>query len=394
MSIFPLILCFGLFHQNIEVPPVKIGPPAEAIKKLGERFCVEFEVGSTGGNNNFYINSEKDFKDPSNFTVILPKPAKIQYGKLKKVEDLDKHFAGKKVRVTGVVKLFEGKPRIQVDDPEQIVIVNASPAIPGLVSVKKNISYLAKDRKEFADLYLPASEGGLPRPGIVIIHGGGWTGGDKGAEREINIGNTLASHGYVCISINYLLQKEGNLPIWPQNLNDCKMAVRWLRANSKEWNVDPKNIGVIGGSAGGHLAALVGLTGDDPKWDPAPGQVKLSTSVQAVVDLYGPMAEGGANLTLLLGKTREEAPELYRQISPFSHIDAKDPPFLIIHGTGDKTVPLSDSERFAGALKTAGVAHELLIIPGAPHSFHLQPKEKDLRPIVLGFLDKHLKPNR
>ncbi len=130
MSLFPLIVCLGLFHQTVKDKLVPIGPPAEAIKKLGERFCVEFEVGSTGGNNNFYINSEKDFKDPKNFTIILPKPAKIQYGKVNKIDDLDKHFAGKKVRVTGVVKLFEGKPRIQVDDPLQIVILPGKAPIP------------------------------------------------------------------------------------------------------------------------------------------------------------------------------------------------------------------------------------------------------------------------
>jgi dipeptidyl aminopeptidase/acylaminoacyl peptidase len=90
-------------------------------------------------------------------------------------------------------------------------------------------------------------------------------------------------------------------------------------------------------------------------------------------------------------KTRAEAPELYRQASPLAHVDRNDPPVLIIHGTADKTVAVRDSEAFAEALKKAGVEHELVIVPGAPHSFHLEPKQQDLRPLVLGFFDRHLK---
>ena len=98
------------------------------------------------------------------------------------------------------------------------------------------------------------------------------------------------------------------------------------------------------------------------------------------------------NALRMLGKTREAAPELYRLASPVTHIDARDPPFLILHGTADKLVPVKQSETLAAALKKAGVEHELVIIEGAPHSFDLQPKERDLRPLVLGFFDKHLKP--
>ena len=100
------------------------------------------------------------------------------------------------------------------------------------VRIEKDVTYLGPDRAEKADLYLPpVLEEGKTYPGIVIIHGGGWTGGDKGAKREINIGTTLASHGYVCMSINYALAYTGS-PTFPQNIQECKRAVRWLRKNA------------------------------------------------------------------------------------------------------------------------------------------------------------------
>ena len=220
--------------------------------------------------------------------------------------------------------------------------------------IEKDITYLAPGRKEKADLYLPANNpSGALRPAVVIIHGGGWTGGDKGAAREINIGTNLALNGYVGLSINYVLasaNKDGKA-IWPQNLHDCKTAVRWLRKNAGRLQVDPERIGVIGGSAGGHLAAM-------------------------------------------LGKSSAQAPELYRAASPVTYVDRDDPPLLILHGTADNTVPVDQSRLFAAKLKEVGARHELVIVEGAPHTFHLQPKQADLRPKVLGFFDRHLKSTR
>ena len=258
----------------------------------------------------------------------------------------------------------------------------------GDVRTKHDVDYLGGGRKEKADLYLPANpQAGQKFPAVLIIHGGGWAAGDKRARREVNIGTTLAQNGYVCMSINYLLANEASPgPAWPQNLHDCKTAVRWLRANAGRLQIDPARIGVIGGSAGGHLAAMVGLSGDD--LDP-PGEG--DTRVQCVVNLYAPILWFEQRDLAMFRKTRAEAPELYKQADPRTHIDKDDPPMLIIHGTGDKTVPVADSEALAAAMKAAGARYHLGIIPGAPHTFHLQPKERDLRPLVLGFFDKHLK---
>jgi acetyl esterase/lipase len=260
------------------------------------------------------------------------------------------------------------------------------------VRIEKNIAYLGGDRKERADLYLPAeAKPGEKRPGVVIIHGGGWTGGKRDAAREINIGTTLAENGYVGLSIDYILQTKEGPKIWPQNLHDCKTAVRWLRANAEKYQIDVDHVGVIGGSAGGHLAAMVGVTGPQDGLDPAGPYGEHSCAVQAVVDMYGPMANSLKRIQTLVDPDNPKADELVRQVTPLSHLDRNDPPVLILHGTADTTVDVADSEVFADALKKAGVEHELVIIPDAPHTFHLQPKQRDLRPVVLGFFDRHLK---
>jgi acetyl esterase/lipase len=257
------------------------------------------------------------------------------------------------------------------------------------VRTELDVDYLGGGRKEKADLYLPATlQPGQKFPAVLIIHGGGWAGGEKRAVREINIGTTLALNGYVGMSIDYVLaNSEHPGPTWPQNLQDCKTAVRWLRANAERLHVDPAHIGVIGGSAGGHLAAMVGLCGGE--LDP-PGEGDCR--VQCAVDLYGPVLWFEQRNLAMFRKTRTEAPELYKQADPRSHIDRDDPPLLILHGTADKTVAVADSEALATAMKSASAAFQLEIIPDAPHSFHLQPRQRDLRPLVLGFFDKHLKP--
>ncbi len=260
------------------------------------------------------------------------------------------------------------------------------------VRFEPDVSYLGDERKEKADLYLPKTiQPGERLPAIVIIHGGGWVGGDKRATREINIGTNLALHGYVGMSINYLLSAGGSVT-WPENLYDCKTAVRWLRKNADRLHIDPERIGVIGGSAGGHLAAMLAVTGPGDGLDPVGPYAEFSCRVQCAVDLYGPAELTEYHDVKWLGKTRAEAPELYRTASPTTYADKCDPPLLILHGTADKTVDLKQSRLFAAALQKAGAEHDLVIVEGAPHTFHLQPKQRDLRPLVLGFFDKHLKP--
>jgi len=266
-----------------------------------------------------------------------------------------------------------------------------SPSRPAGVQIQRGVEFLAAGRKERADLYLPASipAGGL-RPAVVIIHGGGWNGGKRDAGRELNIGTNLALHGYVGMSIEYALATKTHAT-WPQNLYDCKTAVRWLRKNAARLQIDPNRIGIIGGSAGGHLAAMVALTTPADGLDPTEPYGEYSCRVSCGVDLYGIADLPTYHDASMLGKTFAEAPELYRLASPVTYVRSNSPPMLIIHGTADTTVNVKQSELFAAVLKKAGAPYELIIIPGAQHSFDLQPKQRDLRPVVLGFFDENLK---
>jgi acetyl esterase/lipase len=268
------------------------------------------------------------------------------------------------------------------------------------VRIETDIAYLGPDRKEKLDLYTPATiPAGKRLPAVVIIHGGGWTGGDKGAKREQNIGNNLAKRGYVCVSINYLLAPKkdpvfiNNLEaVWPQNLHDCKTAVRFLRKNADTYQIDPDRIGVIGGSAGGHLTALVGMTGPEDGLEPDGPYGDYSSRVQAIVPMYG-----AQDLTAL-AKERSiyeslspDLRKLCKAGSPVTYAGKGDPPTLILHGTADTLVPVRQSELLMEALEKFDITQQLVILQDAPHSFHLQPKQADLRPLVIGFFDKHLK---
>src|SRR5882724_3793126 len=158
---------------------------------------------------------------------------------------------------------------------------------PTDIRIEREVPFLDAGRTELADLYLPLE---IPKgqrvPAVVIIHGGGFTGGHRDAARELSIGNTLARNGYVGMSIDYALADIGR-PAWPQNLFDCKTAVRWLRANADRLQIDTAHIGVIGGSAGGTLASLVALTRVNDGLDPTGPYGDFSCEVQCGIDMYG-----------------------------------------------------------------------------------------------------------
>jgi acetyl esterase/lipase len=290
-----------------------------------------------------------------------------------------------------------------------------APTVPAAdftgVTFEKDVPYLAPGREEKLDIYLPANRPtGTRSPGIVIIHGGGWRGGDKGANREINIGTTLARAGYVCVSVNYRLSGEN---IWPTNLMDCKNAVRFLRKNAEKYGVDTEHIGVIGGSAGGHLALMVGYTDNVPELAPQEPYPGISDKVLAVVDMYGiadmrtrkqtdaegtPTEKPAGGPTFMLGpRTENEAK--WALASPTTHLRKDGPPVLILHGTKDTTVDRDQSKDLAKRLAELGIPHELRLIEGAGHTFDLQtwnrkPLPEDLRPVVVGFFDRYLKTAR
>ncbi|MBN2562099.1 MAG: alpha/beta hydrolase [Phycisphaerae bacterium] len=279
------------------------------------------------------------------------------------------------------------------------------------VRFKSDIDYLGPGRTEKLDLYMPITDDKTKRfPGIVIVHGGGWTGGDKAAGREKNIGTNLTRAGYVCVSINYVLATKAK-DTWPDAIHDCKRAVQSLRKNADKYQLDPDRIGAIGGSAGGHLVSMLGVLGPEVGLEPEQPYPGVSSRVQAVVDLYGitnlvtrQHVQKDGTLTGkpirtrygFLGVTYDEDPNLWKRASPVNHVTKDDPPVLILHGTMDTTVDYEQSIEFDKKLAEIGVGHELRLIPGIGHTFHLQawgkrPLPYDLRPVVIGFFDKHLK---
>lgn len=326
------------------------------------------------------------------------------YGSLHEIIEEDKAVnQAPELFCFGLLKEFDIEELVQLAGSERVSFIEPSERVKrelSNVTIKKDVPYLGEGRTEKLDLYLPdpnLQKG--PYPAVVIIHGGGWHGGDKGARREINIGTNLAKAGYVCASINYQLAKKdsrftNNLKqVWPGNLQDCKTAVRYLRKHADQYQIDAKHIGAIGGSAGGHLVAMLAVTGDDPDLEPQEPYAGFSSRIQAVVPMYG------AHDLIALAKSRkmivsftDAEKKLSHEASAVSHITPDDPPFLILHGTKDALVPVEQSELLAAALKQGKIPVELLIIEGAPHSFHLQPKQQDLRPRVIGFFDQHLKP--
>lgn len=277
-------------------------------------------------------------------------------------------------------------PSMRTDDPPRII------TLPPSVRYEADVAFLPTNRSELADLYFPAT---IPKnerlPVVVVIHGGGFNDGDKARPREISFATNLVANGYVVMSINYKLRRRQGEVTWPQPVLDAKTAVRWLRKNADALGIDPERIGAMGGSAGGNLSAMLALTGPGDGFDASEPCGEFSSRVSCGVDFYGAVKLLDYHDMKMFARTRAEAPELYEKASPVNYASAGDAPMLIVHGTKDETVPLSQSEALAAALKKAGVEHELVVVPGAPHTFDLTPPQKDLRPVVLGFLDRHLK---
>jgi acetyl esterase/lipase len=254
-----------------------------------------------------------------------------------------------------------------------------------------NVGYAANGSlAQRLDLYVPQAPAGK-EPLVVWIHGGGWRSGSKvgGPWRSLLI------EGFAVASIDYRLSGEA---VFPAQIEDCKAAVRFLRLNAAKYGFDGSRIGVWGASAGGHLAALLGTSGDVKALEGASlGNEKQSSRVQAVCDFYGPidfiaMHQGRAlendksAEALLLGGALGIKRDLAKVANPTTYISRDDPPFLIEHGDQDRLVPISQSEDFCRALQSGGVSASFFTVPGAGHGNLGAPAEKR----AVEFLKKQL----
>jgi acetyl esterase/lipase len=243
-----------------------------------------------------------------------------------------------------------------------------------------------------------AGEGG-PLPVIVGVHGGAFRAGSK--EAYVNRLLPFARRGYVCAAIEYRLSPEAP---WPAQIQDCKCAVRYLRAHARELNLDPERIGAWGSSAGGHLVAMLGVTSSesDPHLEGDGGWPGQSSAVQAVCDWFGPvdflkMVEQPSTMDhngpdspegQLLGATVTSIPDLARAASPITHVDGSEPPFLVMHGTEDPLIPHQQSVAFYDALSGGEVT--FVTLHGAKHGGPEFDHPTTQR-LVHDFFDRHLR---
>ena len=250
-------------------------------------------------------------------------------------------------------------------------------------------------RKLMLDLYTPSSK---PNPYLIVwVHGGAWHSGSRESPPL-----SLVQAGYALASVDYRLSVEAR---FPAQIHDIKAAIRYLRANAVKHGYRSDKIIIAGSSAGAHLAVLVGVTNNDPTLEGNLGQyTKTSSSVQAILDYYGPtnfttilkqstphgVGVRGPAMALLLGKTVDNIPEMARMASPVFQVDAHDPPLLIFHGDQDVQVPINQSHELVGAYTSNNLKVQLEVVYGAGHSESPYFDQKYQR-IVDAFLAEALK---
>jgi len=244
------------------------------------------------------------------------------------------------------------------------------------------------------DFHLPASKPRVPL--IVWVHGGAWRAGSK---KDMPLGK-LVAEGYAVASVDYRLSTHAK---FPAQIHDLKAAIRFLRGHGREWKLPTTKIVIAGDSAGGHLAALVGVSNGNAELEGDLGRDRSqSSAVQGIISFYG-----GANLTtilnqstphglrvrvpaleLLLGDMPTNAPALARLASPVFHVDKNDPPLLLLHGDQDPQMPVNQALELAGAYEKAGAPVQLEIVHGAAHGGPMFYDEERMT-IVRKFLRRH-----
>lgn len=267
------------------------------------------------------------------------------------------------------------------------------------IQVSRDIEFAKVDSHSLKlDLYLPV--GATSPPLVVWVHGGAWRAGSK---NSMPLGE-LVRRGFAIASVDYRLSPVAK---FPAQVHDCKAAIRFLRANAKRYGYEASKIGIAGSSAGGHLVAEIGVTNGHSKLEGTVGEhPDQSSSVQAIVDYYGPtnfltilkqstphgLSVRVPALQLLLGSQPEENQALAKLASPVFHVDKDDPPLLMIHGDQDPQVPINQSHELHSRYKEVGLPVQLEVIHGGAHG---GPKFYDDARIELveRFFAKHLGSN-
>lgn len=264
---------------------------------------------------------------------------------------------------------METEQMAKVIDPERLNFEKE-----GLI-LEENVIYATQHERQKMDLIYPKQHKDK-MPVIIWIHGGGWSDEilDKRYRPEIQLGD-LAKMGFFIASIEYRLCQHA---AFPAQIQDCKCAVRFLRAHAEKYQIDPNKIGVWGESAGGHLASLLGATGDVAEFEGDGGYSEYSSQVQAVCPWYAPndmLRESAKDQSpdsifyRLFGGSAEEKHDLIWSASPMKYVKKKLPPYLIMHGTVDKLVPYSQSKDFYDALVANENDAEMITVKDQGHGF-------------------------
>ncbi len=271
-----------------------------------------------------------------------------------------------------------------------------APAPPSGVTLQADIEYSRVGGPIAMDVVMP-TEGDGPFPAVVCIHGGGFRAGNR--KSWLKVAYLLAQHGYVAASVSYRLSPKHQ---FPAHVEDVKAAVRFLRANAAKFRIDPNRIGATGGSAGGHLALMLGVTGGVDQFEGSGPALNQSSRVQAVVNFYGPTdltksyepgksVDAAEVLPMFLGGDLEHARALHVQASPLYWVSPDDAPTLTIHGTKDRFVAYEHAQWITTRLREAGVHSELLTLEGADHGFGgFGDRLEEAYRAMLSFFDEQL----
>lgn len=261
------------------------------------------------------------------------------------------------------------------------------------VPVDMNIVYAKPGGEEvMMDIHQPRLDADTvtKAPAVVLIHGGGWIAGQRS---DIgHVASKLAEQGFVVANISYRLAPKHKFPAF---MHDAQTAVRFLRANSEKYGIDPNRIGSMGFSAGAHMAVMLGTT---ESWESKGEFSAFSSKVKAVFNVFGPIDMSKTfppavdNLFLMvLGKKKAEAAEEIKRGSPITYINKNTAPIFTLHGTKDDIVPVEQASILKGALDKAGVANETVIVDGMRHGINeSDPKQVEGVAKGIAWLKKHL----